>query len=252
MISLSKNISFYKPFPHLIFENVFSDNDYQQLCESFPKIEFLKQIQNKEASILKQEKFHLNNTLMHKDFNFFISQNNFYKRLYKYLNTKEFLLNLYLTLEKKYISIGHKFYEKNNLINNFKKILSGYSADQYVIEFEFSSIPLSGGFIKPHTDGKNKIISLIFPIDNEIKLHECENTGTDIFEPVSDQYQYNMINKTVPVENVKLVRTIPFKKNNMLCLIKTHNSLHGIGPIKDKSQVNNLYRNSLTIFIAKK
>ena len=46
-----------------------------------------------------------------------------------------------------------------------------------------------------------------------------------------------MLNKTVPVENVKLVRTIPFKKNNMLCLIKTHNSLHGIGPIKDKSQI---------------
>jgi hypothetical protein len=252
MISLSKNITFYKPFPHLIFENVFLDDDYQRLCESFPKIEFLKQIQNKEISILKQEKFHLNNIGMLKDFNFFISQNNFYKKLYKYLNTKEFLLNLYLTLEKKYISIGHKFYEKNNFINNFKKILRGHSTNQYVVEFEFSSIPLSGGFIKPHTDGKNKIISLIIPIDNEIKLHECENTGTDIFESVSDQYQYNMSNKTVPVENVKLVRTIPFKKNNMLCLIKTHNSLHGIGPIKNKSQVKNLYRNSLTIFITRK
>ena len=100
MISLSKNITFYKPFPHLIFENVFLDDDYQRLCESFPKIEFLKQIQNKEISILKQEKFHLNNIGMLKDFNFFISQNNFYKKLYKYLNTKEFLLNLYLTLEK--------------------------------------------------------------------------------------------------------------------------------------------------------
>ena len=195
---------------------------------------------------------HLNNIDMLKDFNTFISQNNFYKKLYKYLNTKEFLLNLYLTLEKKYINTGHKFYEKNNFINNLKKILRGYSADKYIVEFEFSSIPLNGGFIKPHTDGKNKIISLIFPIDNEAKVHECENIGTDIFEPVSDQYQYNMLNKTVPVENAKLVRSIPFKKNNMLCLIKTHNSLHGIGPIKDKSQVNNLYRNSLTIFIARK
>lgn len=61
-----------------------------------------------------------------------------------------------------------------------------------------------------------------------------------------------MINKTVPAENVKLVRNIPFKKNNMLCLIKTHNSLHGVGPIKSKSKENNLYRNSLTIFIARK
>ena len=38
---------------------------------------------------------------MLKDFNFFISQNNFYKKLYKYLNSKDFLLNLYSTLEKK-------------------------------------------------------------------------------------------------------------------------------------------------------
>ena len=252
MISLNKNTTFYKPYPHLIFENVFSDDDYQKLSDSFPKIDFLKKIQNKEVLILKQEKFHLNNVGMLKDFNFFISKNNVYKKLYDYLNTRDFLLNLYSTLEKKYITIENKFYEKNNLINNFKKILRGHSTDQYTIEFEFSSIPLNGGYIKPHTDAKNKIISLIFPIDNEPKVHDCENTGTDIFESLSDQYQYNMTNKTVPVEKVKLVRTIPFKKNNMLCLIKTHNSLHGIGPIKEKSQKDNIYRNSLTIFIARK
>jgi len=45
---------------------------------------------------------------------------------------------------------------------------------------------------------------------------------------------------------------ISLKKNNMLCLIKTHNSFHGIGPIKEKSQKDNIYRNSLTIFIARK
>ena len=49
MISLNKNTTFYKPYPHLIFENVFSDDDYQKLSDSFPKIDFLKKIQNKEV-----------------------------------------------------------------------------------------------------------------------------------------------------------------------------------------------------------
>jgi len=101
MISLNKNTTFYKPYPHLIFENVFSDDDYQKLSDSFPKIDFLKKIQNKEVLILKQEKFHLNNVGMLKDFNFFISKNNVYKKLYDYLNTRDFLLNLYSILEKK-------------------------------------------------------------------------------------------------------------------------------------------------------
>ena len=57
MISLSKNITFYKPFPHLIFENVFSDEDYQQLCDSFPKIEFLKKFKIKKLPFLNRKNF---------------------------------------------------------------------------------------------------------------------------------------------------------------------------------------------------
>ena len=104
MISLTKNITFYEPFPHLIFENVFSDNDYQQLCDSFPKIEFLKQIQNKEISIHKAEKFHLNNTGMLKDFNFFISQNNLSKFLFTDINHKKLYSKKVYRIVNYYIS----------------------------------------------------------------------------------------------------------------------------------------------------
>ena len=59
-----------------------------------------------------------------------------------------------------------------------------------------------------------------------------------------------MQNKTVPFELTQEIREIAFKKNQLLLLIKTHNSLHSVGPIL--SELNeNLYRKSITGFLQK-
>ena len=90
--------------------------------------------------------------------------------------------------------------------------------------FEFSMISANGGFIKPHTDGADKLISFVIPIIKNNDFENIPNSGTDILQ-TEDKYKYNFFNTTVPFESTEVVRKIPFNKNQIFLFVKTHNSL---------------------------
>ena len=115
---------------------------------------------------------------------------------------------------------------------------------------EFSIMKSNSGFLKPHTDGSNKIFSFVIPMIDDNTILKAKNIGTSIRITTDDKYKYNLQNKTVPFELTQEIREIPFKKNQLLLLIKTHNSLHSVGPITSETN-ENLYRKSITGFLKK-
>ena len=111
-------------------------------------------------------------------------------------------------LDKNHISLSRHQYEKNFLRKIYEKIRSNKK-----FGFEFSMISTNGGFIKPHTDGADKLISFVIPIIKNNDFENIPNSGTDILRPTEDKYKYNFLNTTVPFEATEVVRKIPFNKN---------------------------------------
>ena len=69
-----------------------------------------------------------------------------------------------------------------------------------------------GGFIKPHTDGADKLISFVIPIVENENFLKITNSGTTILKPTEDKFKYNYLNKTVPFESTEVIRQIPFNR----------------------------------------
>ena len=63
------------------------------------------------------------------------------------------------------------------------------------------------------------------------------------------RYKYNFLNQTVPLSDTKEIKYIDFLPNQMLMFIKTHNSLHSVGPVKSTNMTKSLNRKSINVSI---
>jgi len=242
MINLDNHKYFYDPYPHAFFENVFDKKFYKNLCKEFPSEQKFESFDFDKQNKLKQKKFVLNdgNPLFKKIINEKIN----FKNLYTYLSHENFRNKILGLLEKNFISLP-----KNNNQSFFKKLYYKFKSNKK-FGFEFSMISSDGGFIKPHTDGPNKLVSFVMPIIDNDNFLEIKNSGTSILKPLMDKYKYNYSNHTVPFEATEEVRQIPFNKNQIFLFIKTHNSLHSVGPMINPSN-KAIMRKSINFFLYK-
>lgn len=249
MMNLNKYKVYYEPFPHIVFEDVFDQVFYYKICNEFPKIEKLEALKNKIKNEEKQEKFIFDNsTTKQNEFLNFIKNNYNTKLLYSYITSEKFNIQINEILLENHIDIGISNALKKK---SFKKKIFQFLFNMKIsTTVEFSIMKSNSGFLKPHTDGSNKIFSFVIPIIDDEKILKARNIGTSIRIAIDNKYKYNLQNKTVPFELTQEIREIAFKKNQLLLLIKTHNSLHSVGPII--SELNeNLYRKSITGFLQK-
>jgi hypothetical protein len=249
MVNLNKYRVYYEPFPHMVFEDVFDQEFYNKICKEFPSIERLEALGNKVKNEIKQEKFIFDNSAKKQsEFLNFIKKTNNIKLLYNYITSKKFNNEINEILLNNHIDLGiTKLLNKKSLKNKVLDFLFNIKISTTV---EFSIMKSNSGFLKPHTDGSNKIFSFVIPIIDDDKILKAQNIGTSIRITTDDKYKYNLKNKTVPFELTQEIREIPFKRNQLLLLIKTHNSLHSVGPITSEAS-ESLYRKSITGFLQK-
>ena len=248
-MNLNKYKVYYEPFPHMVFEDVFDQGFYDKICKEFPTIEKLEALKNKVKNEKKQEKFIFdNNTTKKNDFINFIKKTDNTKLLYNYITSEKFNNQINEILLKNHIDLGiSKILKKKSLKKKIFEFLFNINISTTV---EFSIMKSNSGFLKPHTDGSNKIFSFVIPVIDDDKILKAKNIGTSIRTTTDDKYKYNLQNNTVPFELTQEIREIPFKKNQLLLLIKTHNSLHSVGPITCETN-ENLYRKSISGFLQK-
>lgn len=246
MINLEKYNFNYDPFPYCVVENLFEDKFYNNLCQEFPNNREMHLIREKDKDLKKFNKYTLDSFETKKKFYEYLGTNIHMKQLIEYISSEAFYYNLSTFLELNHLDLeldrfDHKFISR---IKNFftKKKLSWY--------FEFSSLPVPDGFILPHTDGSNKILSFVIPIIDNENILKVQNLGTKILKANNDKYKYNYKNKVVPYSDVDVVKILPFKKNMMNLHVKTFNSLHSVGPF-NVSDGQLFSRNSITCFLKK-
>ena len=243
MINFKFQRYFYDPYPHALFKNVFEKNFYENICNEFPSIENFESYDLDKQNNIKQKKFVLNDN--HYLFKKILKSRKNLQNLYEYLINRDFREEILSLLENNYISITNLNKNKSFYRKMYEKIKNKKN-----FGFEFSMIPTNGGYIKPHTDGADKLVSFIIPIVKSEKFLEIQNSGTSILKTLENKYKYNYYNQTVPFESTVEVRQIPFEKNQMFLFVKTHNSLHSVGPMKNFT--NEFFmRKSINFFLYK-
>jgi hypothetical protein len=115
--------------------------------------------------------------------------------------------------------------------------------------FEFSMLPADGGFIRPHTDSPQKIITLVIGILRQGEWNPSFGGGTEVLRPKDPTNNFNFKNSYLEFEDVETLTTFEYSPNNCVIFIKTFNSLHAVRPMTAPD--HNLMRKTLTINIEK-
>ncbi len=240
MIIDSKNIEikFIQKRPYCIFKinNFYTDEGYNSLINNFPNIEYISNNQiteynnkfyfNSEGDFYKKlidenkvlNELHenvFNSNLMKKIFNGLFSQ-------FLYARKRDVIILLRL-LKLPYFNLS-RFYTKDIYNILFNKI-------RPIIEFSYIN---NNGSVVPHTDNRNKLVSMLtyFPdIDLENSNKEL---GTKFWFSKISNYEnihYKNEKETKFINESKLVYNTPFDKKNLYGFIKNAHSWHSVSKI---------------------
>ena len=97
-----------------------------------------------------------------------------------------------------------------------------------------------------------KIITFIVPIikNTEKEIENFKKVGTSILSMNNPKYSFNYFNRTMRLDETIEKKYVNFSPNKMLMFIKTHNSLHSVGPVEPLND-SIKFRNSVTFAFRK-
>ena len=246
MLSFRNTNFIYEPYPIGEARNVFEKSLYDQLVESFPPQDlfaFMAYHGNKYylSEMNNPDAYHeyIRGSRPWLDFHQWIKREEFPGEILAMLCRHNIDLDV-PPLDGNAPTAGASILER--LRPRTRQPRSGLSA-----RFEFSMLPADGGFIKPHTDSPQKIITLVITILPPAEWNPAFGGGTEVLRPKDIKNNYNYKNKYLEFDDVETVSTFEFVPNNCVIFIKTFNSLHGVRPMKAGDP--KLMRKTLTINI---
>jgi hypothetical protein len=241
----------YKPYPIGVAPNIFRQSFYQSLLSNWPPTSLFD---HKPELGNKYSLSSLNNSNGY--FNF-LRQNNIWKATYNTLNSADYFFHIITTLKQHHIDLclpRHKFIAKHVSSQSkstrpsiLRKYISRIGNVSLVSSrFEFSMMPANGGYILPHTDSPNKIITVVFSMNNDDEWNNSWGGGTTAMDTINPQKSFNFRNDQLKFDECQSLKTYDFNPNQCLIFIKTFNSLHAVLPMDGPSEA---MRKTLTLNI---
>lgn len=234
-------INFIQKKPYFIFEikNFLSDNEYEEIFKNFPTInkDNISEIltQNKKYAFNSRSNFYkkkiyenstmqkIHEIIFSKEFSYF-----FYKRLFK-----EIFLSRFNNVKNIIKILRFKRFHNNKQItkkNFFEKIIFS----DIVPDIEYSYM-MNGAKLVPHTDSRQKLISLMlyFPDDN-LTEEQKFSLGTSFYlsknKNIKNKHLLNSKEEIDFKKNNKIGITLPFCGKNLYGFIRNDLSWHTVEP----------------------
>ena len=235
----------YEPYPIGIARGALEPGFYQELIDSFPndKSFVLKEFNGVKYSLSKH-----NNKAGYFEH---LRSNPAWGRFYDYIKSERFITDTMAMLRANNIDLGLTnipFQER--MIRRFKALKKGSPQPHFPklrSRFEFSSMPVTGGSIRPHTDHPSKVVTMVIPILRENEWNDDYGGGTSVVWPKDHTRSYNYTNGYMDFDEVECLRTYPFEPNQCLVFVKTYNSWHAVWPMTGNDPT--ILRRTLTINI---
>lgn len=250
MLSFQQTDFIYEPYPIGVAHRVFEDGYYKSLVESFPPAELFKFMASLGNKYSLSE---LNNPDLYHDY---VNASAPWREFHRWLKREEFPYEILSMLGERRIDLGLRRPEGNGAKPSAPTLLERLRggrrpdvAPGLSARFEFSMLPADGGFIKPHTDSPQKIVTLVIAMLNEGEWNLSLGGGTEVLRPKDVTQNFNHLNRYLEFDEVETLDTFEYRPNQCVIFIKTFNSLHAVSPMKGQS--TGLMRKTLTINIEK-
>jgi hypothetical protein len=236
----------YEPYPIGVIAPAFDQQVYKELSEDFPPLSLFRHrpdLGNKYAlsELNRPEKFRR-----------FLTTSDIWGRFGRYIKSREFVEQTLDALKARHIDLAIGRYKVVSKKSGTKA--SALSLLRRITElsarFEFSVLSGQGGHVRPHTDDRQKIITLVLSM---IRPGEWDSTwggSTAIVWPNDKTRSFNWCNKMIALEDVDFIRHLPFNPNQAVIFVKTFNSWHAVAPIT--SPMEQALRKTVTVVIERK
>ncbi len=235
----------YDPYPIGIAKSAFAPEIYRELVSTLPddKVFTIKDNLGVKLSLSQ-----LNNR---PGYHAHLRRNAAWKRFYDYIKSKDFIAETMAMLETHGIDLdltGFSWRERlDRRIRAYKRGSPQPHFPKLRSRFEFSSMPVTGGNIRPHTDAVSKAVTMVIPMLREGEWKEEYGGGTSIVWPKDRKRSFNVVNDYMNFDEVDCLRTFPFEPNQCLVFVKTYNSWHAVWPMTGNDP--SILRRTLTINI---
>lgn len=248
MLSFKNATFIYEPYPIGVAHGVFEPSFYEDLVNSFPPVElfsFMPFHGNKYSlsEVNNPDKYHE-----------YVRTTPVWSEFHRWLKREEFPGEILAMLREHKIDLEVPSQPAANGSggSRLKRLVFGNpGAPPPVLSarFEFSMLPANGGFIRPHTDSPQKIITLVVAMLGKGEWNPAFGGGTDVLRPKDITNNYNFKNNYLEFDEVETLTTFEYQPNQCVIFIKTFNSLHAVRPMT--AQDGQLMRKTLTINIEK-
>ena len=224
------NIS-YIPYPHAVIEQFFDPELFQRLRASFPEFD-LAQVKNELG--VKSSLSPVNNPV---NYYAYLSHHREWKAFNDEIKQGIFIQAIMEQLKAHGVDLRCSQYIKglglrSDIVNALKQLKQGKLPRWISSRFEFSMMPVNGGSILPHTDHPNKILTIVVGFNEDDELDDIESAELKLCEAVDPSKSYNIANNYLSFDDVNVVKKVLPTPNRAVLFIKTHNSLHCVGPMR--------------------
>jgi hypothetical protein len=241
-----ENVRFdYEPYPVGLVRGAFAPEVYRDLVDTLPDDRdfVVKKYLGTKLSLSQ-----LNNRA---GYHAHLQRHPAWKRFYDYIKSEGFIAETLEMLRAHNIDLGLSNLDwRERLERRYKAYKRGAPQPHFPrlrSRFEFSSMPVSGGSIRPHTDAVSKIVTMVIPMLRECEWKEEFGGGTSVVWPKDHTRSFNLTNGYLDFDEVDCLRTYPFEPNQCLVFVKTYNSWHAVWPMTGNDPA--ILRRTLTINI---
>ncbi len=233
----------YEPYPIGVIRDVLEPGLYGELCTNYPPLDLFKY---KPSLGNKYALSELNNPVAYRRF---LRQNATWGKFHGYIKSNDFIERTLSMLKSNFIDLGLKRYRivSKRWGRRANPISTLFGISELSARFEFSMMNAHGGNIRPHTDARRKLITLVFSMCQPGEWDPSWGGSTAVVWPKDRRKSYNETNRPLPFEEVDVLKNYEFKPNQALIFIKTFNSWHAVEPMK--SPTENALRKTLTVNI---
>lgn len=246
-----KNVTFvYEPYPIGVARGVFEESFYEQLVDSFPPPGLF------HFMAFHGNKYSLSESNNPDAYHQYVRSCRPWHEFHKWIKRGEFPSEILSMLCEHNIDLDLQSAQgigtavsMRTLLEKVRLRRSRRTGSNLRARFEFSMLPADGGFIRPHTDSPQKLVTLVIAILRQGEWNPSFGGGTEVLKPKDITNNFNFKNRYLEFDDVETLTTFEYSPNNCVIFIKTFNSLHAVRPMTARG--HDLMRKTLTINIEK-
>ncbi len=248
MLNFDKLEFFYEPYPIGRARDVVAPDVYREMMAAFPPIELFNHVVKQ-----KDDKYYLNEVKTRARYLDWIGRHAVWKEFHRWIKSDAFPHYIFDALARHDLKLGIPR-QAPSLYRQARQIASDLKHKRFprfwrkpYTRFEFSALAADGGFICPHTDAPDKIVTLVVSMVGEGEWNTAWGGGLEVNRMKDMRKSFNHVNHFVGFDEVEPVRTFDFVPNQCVVFIKTFNSFHCVRPMRQAG--SKLLRKTLTINI---